>query len=69
MKKIFNNDRVSDRLHNENLDLEEKLIREDFCLLERAQEKFSPKQYFLNFSVFIDLRIMKAHGGSSREEF
>ena len=30
MKKIFNNDRVSDRLHNENLDLEEKLIREDF---------------------------------------
>ena len=67
MKKIFNNDRVSDRLHNENLDLEEKLIREDFHLFERAQEKFSPKQDFLRFYVFIDLRIFKALEGGSRK--
>ena len=67
MKKIFNNDRVSDRLHNENLDLEEKLIREDFHLFERAQEKFAPKQDFLIFRVFIDLRIFKAMEGGSRK--
>ena len=46
MKKIFNNDRVSDRLHNENLDLEEKLIREDFHLFERLGKVLTETRFF-----------------------
>ena len=47
MKKIFNNDRVSDRLHNENLDLEEKLIREDFEDLQFIKISEMIKVYLL----------------------
>ena len=32
MKKIFGSHKVSDRLHNDRLELEEKLIRQDFNL-------------------------------------
>ena len=34
---------VSDRLHNENLDLEERLIRDDFALKARAKEILGDK--------------------------
>ena len=45
MNEIFAQVSVSDRLHNECLDLEERLIRQDFNLRERASETFGHQTF------------------------